>query len=176
VVTLGDRRQLFRIETVGQCRRAHEVAEQHAHLAAFRLGTAARGGRRRQEADDEIVDARTLNAGDRAQQTLAIAERRDAEIDQVGIGQLGHDVEVDRVRGEGRGVLAQSQLVEPRFELCRHAALSVGPQAGNSISHAMGAIYRVLAGFSIPGTSVLLPTVASGQAAAIRALRLCAAP
>ena len=38
---------------------------------------------------------------------------------------LGHDVEVDRMRDEGRGVLAQSQLVEPRFELCRHAALSV---------------------------------------------------
>jgi len=106
VVALGDRRQLFRVEAVGQCGRSHEVAEQHAHLAAFRPGAAAWGGRRRQEADDEIVDARALNAGNRAQQTLAIAERRDAETDQVGVGQLGHDIKVDRVRGEGRGVPA----------------------------------------------------------------------
>ena len=106
MVAVEDRRQLFRIEAVGQRRRSHEVAEQHAQLAAFGLGTAARGGRGRQEADDEIVDARALNAGYRAQQTLAIAERRDAEIDQVGVGQVSHDVEVDRVRGEGRGVLA----------------------------------------------------------------------
>jgi hypothetical protein len=47
-----------------------------------------------------------LNAGNRAQQTLAIAERRDAETDQVGVGQLAHDIKVDRVRSEGRGVLA----------------------------------------------------------------------
>ena len=106
MVAVEDRRQLLRIEAVGQRRRADEVAEQDAHLAALRLGTAARDGRGGMEADDEIVDAPALNAGNRAQQTFAMAERRDAEVDQVGVGQVGDDVEVDRVRGEGRGILA----------------------------------------------------------------------
>ncbi len=106
VVTIDDRRQLFRIEAVGQRRRSHEIAEQDAHLAAFRLRAAARGRRSRQQADDEIVDARALNTGNRAQQTLAMAKRCDAQIDQVGVGQVGHDVEVYRMRGKGRGILA----------------------------------------------------------------------
>ena len=72
--------------------------------SAFGRLRGAGGGR--QEADDEIVDARALNTGNRAQQTLAMAKRCDAQIDQVGVGQVGHDVEVDRMRGKGRGILA----------------------------------------------------------------------
>ena len=101
---------------MGQGCRPDDVAEQDAHLAALGLLAASPGGHRRRqiEADDEIVDAGPMNAGNRVQQTLAMTQRRDAELNQVGVGQVADAVEVDRVRSEARGVLAQPQFVEPR--------------------------------------------------------------
>ena len=117
MVAVDDRRQLLGIEARGKFGRADQVAEQHGHLAPFGLAAALKGV----EADDEIVDARPLQRRDGVEQPLAMAERRHAERQQVGVGEVGDDIEVDRVRREGRGVLGEPQCFEPRVDVCRHA-------------------------------------------------------
>ena len=79
-----------------------------------------------------------------------MAERADAELDQVAIGQVGHDIEVNRVGRESRGVLAQPELVEPGFELCRHASLFTDAQSPDTIAQATSMTYRVLTRFFRP--------------------------
>lgn len=67
---------------------------------------------------------------DRLQELLARAEG-EAELAQVGVGQLGQDLEVDAALGEDLGVGAEAQLIEPAADrldiaFCRGLVAAAG--------------------------------------------------
>ena len=55
--------------------------------------------------------------GDRAQQLAAMAERRNADLFEVLIGQVAEDREIDIVLGKALGVLGHAELFEPVRDL-----------------------------------------------------------
>ena len=103
---------LLRIKLLRQCGEPGDVGEQDGDLAAL-AGLRAHGLARR-------LCGRRAALGDRRQQALAEAERGDAELLQIGIGQLDQHAEIDVVLGKALGVLGHPELFEPVLYLLHH--------------------------------------------------------
>ena len=116
--------QIFRVHPGRKRRGADHVAEHHGQLAALGLA-AGWGGRGRLGRRFGASPARRVGQlGDRAHQSLAVAER-DPELRQVGLGQIRQNVEVDVVLGEQLGISLEADLLEPFVHL-RHSTTPRG--------------------------------------------------
>ena len=100
--------QVLGVEPRGERGRADEVAEHDRELTP--LGLSGRCGPRGRRVGG--FPAGLASRGDSLQQALAIAER-DAELLEIGIGEIGEHVGADRMGSEGLGVAAESQVGEP---------------------------------------------------------------
>ena len=120
---------LLGIELRGNAGRADEIAEHHREIAAFARGFGRWGERRRRHRsrDRRRNDGRCrrgcrhrrscpLQRGDRPQNLAPVAERGNADLFQVLIGQIGKDREIDIVLGETRRVLTEPKTGQPLFD------------------------------------------------------------
>ena len=102
--------QVFGFQPAGQFGEADQIGEQHRDLAMLR--------RRRLPRRFAL-----LQFGYGLQQLLAVTERGDAEFAQIVGGQRRERCFVDVIGGEGRGVLAQPQPLQPSRDV--HGPASV---------------------------------------------------
>ncbi len=93
--------QILGIHPLSQLRRAHQIAEEDGQQAAVRLLAAVARGQ----------------AGELAQQHLAVAQAGHAQLPEVGIGEVGGDGEVDPVGGERRGEPRHSEVSQERVDV-----------------------------------------------------------
>ena len=125
--------QVFRVQALGQFRRADEVDEHDRHLAALGLALRRRlGGRWLIRPIRRTLAQRS----DRREQDPAVAQQN-AQLSEILLGQMRHGTEIDAVLSEGLGVSAELQFFQPRADLVRHilvfraaASESVEPFAG----------------------------------------------
>ena len=106
----------FCIEFVGELRVAGEIGEQHRHLPPLSLWQRRRHPRYRgRRAGDRKGRRRCCitQRRDRGKQFAAVADRGDANPDQIVGGQVGKDLGVNVVLAERLLVLRQSQTVQP---------------------------------------------------------------
>ncbi len=101
--------QVFRIEPGRERGRSHQIAEHDRQLTALG-GVGRRAGSRRR--GDIRISREGAETGDRPEQAFAMAED-DAELFEVGVGQVGQDFGVDAVVAERRFVLAEPEASEP---------------------------------------------------------------
>src|SRR5262249_14595892 len=92
--------QLLGIETLRQRGEAREIGEEDGDLAPLAAGLERRGGR-------GGGTWRGCQRSDGGEQLLAMAERGDAELLQIGIAELRQDGRVDVVLGETARVLGK---------------------------------------------------------------------
>src|SRR3546814_1269108 len=71
----------------------------------------------------DALDPRPGQGGDGSQQLLAVAEG-DAELHQVGLGQLGQHLDVDILGGEGLGIAVEAYALQPAL-YGTHAAIAL---------------------------------------------------
>ena len=111
----NDLAQVLRVHAGGERRRADEVREHHRDLAALggvlglrlHCGDGYRGG-----------SFGHRNEGrDRLQQLLAMAERRDADILEIVVGQPPQQLDVDVVGAEHLGILGEADPAEPTVDV-----------------------------------------------------------
>ena len=95
---------------------AAEVGEQDGDLPALAGLRAARARRRR-------LCGRRAALGDRRQQALAMAERGDAELLQIRVGELRQHVEIDVVVGKARAYCPSPNFSSQSKTCCIAAAL-----------------------------------------------------
>lgn len=110
---------VFRVELGRQRGRANQIDEHHRELAP--LGGGGEGRHRRGQ---NVSGGLGTEGGDRLQQPLAMAERRDAHVLEVLGGQPGQERGVDVVGAEELGVLAEADLAEPPVDIQRRLLLS----------------------------------------------------
>ena len=112
--------QVLGVEPSRQRRRTDQVAEHDGDLAPFRFpdGRSRRGGRRFRRAVGQ--------GGDGAQQLLAVAER-DPKAFQVRLGQVGQYRGIDIGRDECRGVLGQTERLQPFLDRFHLGPIPAGP-------------------------------------------------
>jgi hypothetical protein len=106
--------RLLRPEFAAQRREACQVGEEDGHLPPLALAV---GEGCRSPCPRCLRGARVGPAPqgrDSPEDLLAVAERGDAEGQEVGVGQLREHVGIDRVLAEGRRVLAEPELAQPR--------------------------------------------------------------
>ena len=103
LIGMDDLAQLLLVEAHGQRRRANEIDEHDGELPALGLRPRCWLGRLAQ-------------GGNGSQQALAVAERN-AKRGQIGVGQIGHDIEIDLVRAKQLGVPVQAQPAQPRLDV-----------------------------------------------------------
>jgi hypothetical protein len=104
------RAQILRVEPRRQRRRADEIAEQHRQLPPLGVRLLLSGRwrcRGRRGGRDGSAQRRN-----RSQEPFAVPHR-DAELFEVGLGQLGQDLVVDLVLAEHRLVLFEAQCPQP---------------------------------------------------------------
>ncbi len=109
-----DLAQILGVEPGRQLGRADEVAEHDRQLAA--LGS--RDGRRR---GGGLGRRAAAHRGDRGEQPAAVADRGDAETDQVLGRQRGQDVGVDVVVAECGLILPKAEPAQPLRDIGSHA-------------------------------------------------------
>ena len=118
---------LLGIELRGNAGRAHQIAKHHREMAAL-AGGFDRGGdrwRRHGGRDRRGHDGRrrwcrrgcTAQFGDRLQQLLAMAERRDADVLEIIVGQPAQQLAVDVVGAEHLGILGETDPAEPTVDV-----------------------------------------------------------
>ena len=118
---------LLRVKLLRQRREAGDVGEQHGDLAAL-AGLRADGLARRLRGRGLCGGRAAL--GDCRQQPLAVAERGDAELFQIGVGQLGEHAEIDVVVGKALRILGQAEPFEPAGNLLHGGSLHSRSPAG----------------------------------------------
>jgi hypothetical protein len=114
VVHRHDRAQILGIEARGQLGRADQITEQHGQLPAFRLDRSLRRSRRCGDRRPAFVEPR-----DRIEQATAMADRGDAERDQVLGGQSRQNLAVNVMGAECLGVTFQAQIPQPGRDVHR---------------------------------------------------------
>jgi hypothetical protein len=114
LIPAHDFTQVLGVEPRRQRGRAHQIAEQHRQLAAFRAT--------RRHLDVALrLAVRTTELCDRAQELLAVTER-EPELLQVLVGQVRQDLAVDVVLGKDRPVAAEAQPFEPLVDVAHGRA------------------------------------------------------
>jgi hypothetical protein len=102
------------VELRRQRRRADQIAKQHRQLPPLSPGrticllSGSSFARRRSSITNSLGEV-----GDRPQQLLAVAEQ-DAKLLQVGLGDVGQHLVIDRVRFKRVGVALQPKFAQPR--------------------------------------------------------------
>jgi len=118
------------VKLCGNAGRINEIAEHHREIAALAFGSGrssgngwlCRGGRDRRRHDGRRLRCRNccprcaVQRGDRAQEFAAVAQRRNADLFQVLISEIGQDREIDIILGETRRVFAKAETVKPLFD------------------------------------------------------------
>ena len=133
-VAVQERVNLLRVALLGQSREAAEIGEEDGDLAA--LAGRLRGrdlGRRLGSGRSAVAEGR-----DRLEQLLARAQRQ-AEVLEIRVAQVRQDLSIDLVLGEGPGVLAEPDPLEPRPDVFDHA-----PPSGGTIAAQAGSVSRLL--------------------------------
>ncbi len=117
--------RLFRVQLLGKCGRARDVGEQHRNGLALagmsfpgsETGSGIAGGRLARPAaighGGRRLGGCSWETRNRFEDRLAVTERGDPELLEVGVRQIRQDLLVDGVRGEGVGITAEPELLQP---------------------------------------------------------------
>ena len=109
----NDFAQVLRVHAGGECRRADQVGEHHRDLAPLggvvRLRFNQRRLRRNRNGTGKLRN--------RFQQLLAMAERRDADVLEIVVGQPAQQLDVDVVGAEHLGILGETDPAEPTVDV-----------------------------------------------------------
>jgi len=118
---------LLGIELRRNAGRIHQIAEHHREIAALTDSFDRNGdwGRHHSDGDRRRHDGRRRRCrrrcaaqfGDRLQQLLAMAERRDADVLEIVAGQPTQQVAVDVVGAENLGILGETDPTEPTVDV-----------------------------------------------------------
>jgi hypothetical protein len=98
------------VELRRESRRTDQIAEHHRDRPTFGVGTERSRGRRR--GGGGLLGRCVTQSRDRFDEALAVPERN-AELLEIGFGQLRQDFRVDLVLAEGRFVLAEADPLQP---------------------------------------------------------------
>ena len=104
---------VFRIELHREQGRIHHVAEHGGELTPF--GANLCPGLRAPHRGGLLRGLRPEQRGHRPLEPLAVAERQ-SELDQIGLGQVSHDIEIEAVLCEEIGVVTKTDAFEPALQ------------------------------------------------------------
>ena len=102
--------QLFGVELVGEPGVARQIGEQHGHLPPLALAQRRRPG----TGHVTGLDGVPLELGDRGEQLLAVADRDDAELPQIPVGERRQDRGIDVIAGKRLCVFVKTERTQPR--------------------------------------------------------------
>jgi hypothetical protein len=105
----NDLAQILGVHTRRQCSRADQVREHHCDLPAFGSIVRLRSNQRRLR--------RRRNGRNRFQQLLAMAERHDADVLEIVVGQPTQQLDVDVVGAENLSILGETDPAEPTVDV-----------------------------------------------------------